>query len=77
MQKIEASDSSDNERKYFDCSDKEMQIIQIMTEPLERDEIIRQAQNKFKISIAETQTLLSLLELKGLIKETLGQICLA
>jgi len=74
LQKIEDSDSSDNERKYFDCSESEMKIIIILAEPLERDEIIRQAQDKFKISIAETQTLLSLLELKGLIKETLGQI---
>jgi DNA processing protein len=70
-----ASDAtSRDEAKYFDCSEKEMKIIEILNEPLPRDEILRRAQNEYQISIAETQTLLSLLELKGLIKETLGEI---
>jgi DNA processing protein len=63
-----------NENKYFDCSEKEMRLIKLLIEPLPRDEILRQAQSQYQISIGETQTLLSLLELKGLIKETLGEI---
>ena len=59
---------------YGDCSEKEMQIIKLLIEPLERDEILRQANIQHQISIGETQTLLSLLELKGLIKETMGEI---
>lgn len=75
---LEKIDGGENdEEKYFDCSEKEMQIIKLLTEPLPRDEILRQAQSEHQISIAETQTLLSLLELKGLIKETLGEIRLA
>lgn len=64
----------DEEKKYFDCSPKEMFIIKLLIEPLPRDEILRRANLKHQISIGETQTLLSLLELKGLIKETLGEI---
>ncbi len=63
-----------DEKKYFDCSEKEMSIIEIIKEPLERDEILRRAAAELKMSISETQTLLSLLELKGLIKEFLGEI---
>ena len=73
----DGEDGADDERKYFDCSEKEMLIVKILIEPLPRDEILRQAQNEHQIPVGETQTLLSLLELKGLIKETLGEIRLA
>ena len=63
-----------DEERYFDCSEKEMLIIEILREPLPRDEILRQAQSQHGFPVGETQTLLSLLELKGLIKETLGEI---
>jgi len=69
--------NTNNEEKYFDCSEKEMFIIKLLIEPLSRDEILRQAQSQYQISVAETQTLLSLLELKGLIKESLGEIRLS
>lgn len=68
--------SADN-AKYSNCSEKEMLIINIIAEPLPRDEILRQANLMHQIPIGETQTLLSLLELKGLIKETLGEIRLS
>lgn len=74
---IKNSENKNNEEKYYDCSEKEMQIIKIINEPLPRDEILRQAQNEHQIPIGETQTLLSLLELKGLIKETMGEIRLS
>ncbi|MEK7669570.1 MAG: DNA-processing protein DprA [Patescibacteria group bacterium] len=67
----------DDEEKYFDCSEREMQIIKLLIEPLARDEILRQALTQHQIPVGETQTLLSLLELKGLIKESLGEIRLA
>lgn len=66
--------ASADEAKYFDCSEKEMFIIEMLKEPLPRDEILRQAGSLHQIPIGETQTLLSLLELKGLIKETLGEM---
>lgn len=72
-----SAEASRDEEKYFDCSEKEMFIIRLLSEPLPRDEILRQALSLQKISIGETQTILSLLELKGLVKETLGQIRLS
>jgi len=69
--------ASAEDAKYFDCSEKEMMIIKLLIEPLPRDEILRQANSEHQIPVGETQTLLSLLELKGLIKETLGEIRLA
>jgi len=72
-----SAEASRDDTKYFDCSEKEMLIIKILIEPLPRDEILRQANFQHQISIAEAQTLLSLLELKGLIKETLGEIRLS
>lgn len=68
---------SEDETKYFDCSEKEMLIIKILNEPLPRDQILREMRDDHQIATSETQTLLSLLELKGLIKETLGEIRLA
>jgi hypothetical protein len=41
------------------------------------DEVLRKASALYEFSVSETQTLLSLLELKGLIRESLGQIRLA
>lgn len=77
LEKIGSNENENNEEKYFDCSEKEMLIIKLLIEPLPRDEILRQAQKEYQISVGEAQTLLSLLELKGLIKETLGEIRLA
>lgn len=70
----EIDNEAKNEKMYFDCSPKEMLLIEILREPLPRDEILRQAQSQHQLPIGETQTLLSLLELKGLIRETLGEI---
>lgn len=77
LEDLSGSDEASDEEKYFDCSEKEMLVIKLLIEPLERDEILRQAQSRHQIAISETQTILSLLELKGLIKESLGQIRLS
>jgi len=69
--------SGKKEINYEDCSEREMQIIKLLIEPLPRDEILRQAQSEHQISVGEAQTLLSLLELKGLIRESLGEIRLS
>lgn len=68
---------SKGDNSLTNCSEREMLIIKILVEPLPRDEILRQANYKHQIPIGETQTLLSLLELKGLIKETMGEIRLS
>ncbi len=77
LEKMENGNTENDEEKYFDCSEKEMMIIKLLIEPLPRDEILRQANTQHQISTGETQTLLSLLELKGLIKESLGEIHLS
>ena len=69
--------SGKKETNYEDCSERELQIIKLLIEPLPRDEILRQAQSEYQITVGEAQTLLSLLELKGLIRESLGEIRLA
>jgi DNA processing protein len=75
---LESTHTSDttaqNEAKYFDCSEKEMLIIEILNEPQPRDQILRTMKEVHGITTGETQMLLSLLELKSLIKETLGEI---
>lgn len=73
-QKNSKNKAGKKESAYENCSEKEMLIIKILIEPLPRDEILREANLQHQIPIGETQTLLSLLELKGLIKETLGEI---
>jgi len=62
-----------NVGKYSDCSERELLIISLLKEPLEKDLILREAL-KNKISVSETQTLLTLLELKGHIVEKLGEL---
>jgi DNA processing protein len=66
---IEKPELTDKE-KYADCGKNEMKIIELLREPVERDELIRVCGMK----IAEANALLSIMELKDLIKEELGEI---
>jgi len=66
---IEKPKQTDAE-KYADCSKEEMKIIELLREPIERDELVRASGMK----IAEANALLSIMELKELIKEELGEI---
>ncbi|MEK7642768.1 MAG: DNA-processing protein DprA [Patescibacteria group bacterium] len=60
-------------KKYQDCSEKEILILNLLKEPLEKDVLIRKVA-KNNISVAEIQTLLTLLELKGHIEEKMGEM---
>ncbi len=64
----------DNESKqqslFDDARPEEKAVLKILTEPIERDELIR----KMKLSTGEANALLSVMEIKGLIKEELGEI---
>jgi DNA processing protein len=66
---VEKPEQTDKE-KYADCSKEEMKIIELLLEPLERDELVRISGMK----IAEANALLSIMEIKDLIKEKLGEI---
>ena len=56
--------------KYADCSKEELKIINLLHEPMERNDLVRESGMK----IAEANALLSIMELKDLIKEELGEI---
>jgi DNA processing protein len=57
-------------RDYADCSTDEKEIINILNEPISRDEIIR----KLGKPVYATQTILATMEIKGLIEEVMGEI---
>lgn len=66
---IEKPKQSDKE-KYADCSKEEMKIIDLLREPKERDDLIRES----GMEMAKANALLSIMEIKELIKEELGEI---
>lgn len=60
---------SDKE-KYADCGKDEMKIIELLREPMERNDLIRE----LGMNIGPANALLSIMEIKELIKEELGEI---
>ncbi|MFA6536745.1 MAG: DNA-processing protein DprA [Candidatus Paceibacterota bacterium] len=61
------------EDRYKDISMEEMAIIKLLAIPTSRDELIR----KSGMSVSRANSLLSVMEIKGLIKESLGEIRLS
>ena len=55
---------------FDDALPEEKSVLKILSEPMPRDDLIR----TMKIPIAEANSLLSVMEIKGLIKEELGEI---
>ena len=66
---IEKKNRSDKE-KYADCGKDEMKIIELLREPMERNDLVRE----LGMNIGEANALLSIMEIKDLIKEELGEI---
>ncbi|MSR78793.1 MAG: DNA-protecting protein DprA [Candidatus Taylorbacteria bacterium] len=58
---------------YDDCSPEEKKIIALLSNPVPRDELIQE----LGISTSEANVLLGMMEIKGLIKESMGEIRLA
>ncbi len=58
------------ELKYADCSPEELLVIKILGEPMEKDELIRE----LKMPVSKASTIISIMEIKGLIKESMGEI---
>ncbi|MDD3662753.1 MAG: DNA-processing protein DprA [Candidatus Pacebacteria bacterium] len=58
------------EEKYASCGEEEIKIIKLLNEPKERDVLVRES----KMDIAKANALLSIMEIKGLIKEELGEL---
>jgi DNA processing protein len=61
------------ELEYTDCSDEEKKVIALLREPMPKDELLA----TLGLPINQANAVLSVMELKGLIKETLGEIHLA
>jgi DNA processing protein len=66
---IEKEKKNDKE-KYADCGKDELKIIELLREPMERNDLIRE----LGMNIGEANALLSIMEIKELIKEELGEI---
>lgn len=63
-------EEEDNKNKYDDCGVEEKKILDILREPTPRDELIRLS----GMNTANANALLSIMEIKELIKEELGEI---
>lgn len=60
-------------KSYSDCSSDEKKVIAFLSEPHARDELIR----KLGLPTSSANVLLAIMEIKGLIKESMGEIRLA
>lgn len=66
-------DSANQADRYADCSAAEIEILELLQDPQPREDIIQ----KLNFSVQEINIYLSLLEMKGHIKETLGLLRLS
>jgi DNA processing protein len=68
---FELEKSVDKQAKLFaDLSSEEKMVVDLLLEPIPRDELIR----AMDMSTPNAQALLSIMEIKGLIKEEMGEI---
>jgi DNA processing protein len=67
---FEVDNSINEKNKYADCGEDEMKIIKLLDEPMERDDLVRAS----GMNIASANALLSIMEIKELIREELGEI---
>ncbi|MEO8637428.1 MAG: DNA-processing protein DprA [Candidatus Taylorbacteria bacterium] len=58
------------ELKYKDCSSDELKVIEILREPLSREDLLA----TLAMPIHKANTLLSVMEIKEMIKETMGEM---
>ena len=64
---------TDQERatqELLDASPEEIKVLELLREPIPRDELIRE----LGMSMSEANALLSIMEIKGLVKEELGEM---
>ena len=68
---FEKEKDEDKQAKLFEeSSPEEKKVLKILREPLSRDDLLRQ----MKMKIGDANSLLSVMEIKGMIKEELGEI---
>ena len=61
---------SKQQNLFGDARPEEKKVLKLLEEPLERDDLIRE----MKLPTSEANSLLSVMEIKGLIKEEMGEI---
>ena len=61
------------ERDYSDCTPEEKRVIELLQNPMSRDDLF----DALDIPTNQANALLSLMEIKGLIKVSVGEIHLA
>jgi DNA processing protein len=67
---LELKDEAYYNEKYEQCSDEELSILNLLKDPISKDEILKQSKlNKSKLDVV-----LSILEIRGLIIEEMGYI---
>lgn len=59
-----------NENRYEQCSPEEKRVVELLREPLPRDVLIDQ----LGVTVSTANALISLMELKGIITESLGEV---
>jgi DNA processing protein len=57
-------------KNYDDCSAEELEIIKLLKNPMEHDALLAAS----KLPISKTNAILSLLEIKGLIRESMSEV---
>ena len=67
---IEQEEKSEKNTRVIECTAQEAKILELLNEPTPRDNLIREA----KLPAEEANSLFSILEIKGLIKEVGGKI---
>ncbi len=67
---FETGENSETQIDYSDCSEEEKKLIEILREPMARDDLIR----KSDMSPSQANALLSVMEIKGIVKESMGEI---
>ncbi len=67
---LKTTDTLFEKKDYSDCSADELEVVEILSESRSRDEVIRMLEKPIHVS----QTILAIMEIKGLIEETLGEI---
>ena len=67
---LKTTDTLFEKRDYSDCSADELEVVEILSESRSRDEVIRMLEKPIYVS----QTILAIMEIKGLIEETMGEI---
>lgn len=56
--------------EYKNCSEEEMKILELVKNPLTREDLLE----SLKMPISKANTLISMMEIKGMIKESMGEI---